>query len=384
MMLPFAPTDQGFSIRVISNAKNWEVLAEDWNALLFASRARAPFLTYEWARAWWDIFGGNDALHIIVLEYAGGLACIAPLYRTQKQILGCLTVSMLRFLGDSQGGGDFLDLIVHPDKEDAAVLALASFLASDRSWQALSFDQVDASSRAMALLEAHLRSFSIDTRRDLRSLCPYVPLPDSWDAFLDIPDRPFKRMIEKDSVRMCKKHGLGVSFSALPEETVPLVGKLFELHLEFMRSDGVKSSLENPDLRNFFHRIALSFKEKGWLALASVTLGGEVVAVIYGIMFGQTYYLLQTGCGEKGRNVKAGNILTLFLMQDLLGKACELNYLRGEELYKYYWGCKSRVTQRLLASRNGKGRLLLFWAAARAAAKAMKLALKPMKGGANG
>lgn len=369
----------GFTVRTVTDVRDWEALAGVWDGLLARSRADSPFLTFEWLRAWWDAFGGRDDLHILVLVDGAEVVGLAPLYLRREKVLPGVVVPVLRLLGDG-AVAERRDLVVHPDREDEATTALAEALLADPAWASLRLETLDATSRRWAMLEARLAEAGLLVLSDLGDLCPYVPLPGTWQEFLEVPDRTFKRLIEKDARRAGRQHGLTTVYP-LPEEAVePALERLIVLHLEAMRGLHVRSSLEDAAMLRFLRRVTRAFARRGWVALGAGSMDGEMVAVDYTILYGGRCYGFQRGCGAAGRAIKAGNALMLDQVKYLLGTASEFDCLRGEELYKFYWGCRSRLTRHCTVGRGRLGRLLPWLKRLRLAAGGLKRALRTASG----
>ncbi len=371
--------EQGpLSVRVVSDRGEFAAMARDWNALLTASESDVPFLTHQWVSAWLDIYGRDVELFVVVAEDAAGLAGIVPLYAQRRPTLAG-EATVLRFLGDRDCGADFLGVIQRPDREAETAAALAGHLARDPAWHVLVLDHADARSRSLTLFSEGLRQAGVKASRAFGNVCPHMALPDSFTTFLDLPDRVFKRIIAKDAARFWKKHRMRYVPGFAAEEFDPVLDRLFETHVQrFMRRDG-HDTLGDARRQAFYRAVALLFHEQGWLKLTAMEVEGTLEAVDFGFLYHGAYYSLQGGISRAGLGLKAGNIQTFSILGDIAGTAREFHYLRGEELYKYQWGCESLVTVRLSAFRGRPGRAFGLARAARGAVKIVKRAIRPQR-----
>ncbi|MFH1134709.1 MAG: GNAT family N-acetyltransferase [Pseudomonadota bacterium] len=360
--------------RMITDRGTFAAMESAWNNLLAASESDSPFLTHQWLSAWLDIYGGAVPLRVLVAEDLAGLAGAVPFYLDRRRSLG-VPVEVLRFLGDRDCGADFLNIILRPDREAETAAALAGRLVQEPSWRVLSLDHVDSRSRSFRLFLDELGQYLDHLEATPRETCPYLRLPETFESFMDIPDRTFKRIIAKDEVRYAKKHTLRLLENIQSEEIEPLLERLFETHVERFGLRG--GTLGDPRRQEFYRRIARAFHEKGWLNLAALEIDGSIEAVDFDLVYGRALYILQGGITSRGLAVKAGNIMALRTLRGLSGAIGELHYLRGDELYKYQWGCESIMTLGLPAARGLSGRAYSLTQAARRLLKSVKQAVRP-------
>jgi hypothetical protein len=92
------------NVSVLTDPKAFRDMKGEWNSLLEESEARNIFLTWEWMHTWWEIYGRNSELHIILLRNPlGQLVGIAPFKLSEQSILGIAKTRILEFIG---WGGD--------------------------------------------------------------------------------------------------------------------------------------------------------------------------------------------------------------------------------------------------------------------------------------
>src|SRR2546425_10514754 len=87
----FPPADlDRAALRVVENAREFDALEGEWNALLEKSAA-SVFQSFEWQRTWWKHFGErreNARLHIVTVRVDDGLIALAPFYVDHVRTLG--------------------------------------------------------------------------------------------------------------------------------------------------------------------------------------------------------------------------------------------------------------------------------------------------------
>src|SRR4028119_1303814 len=103
-----------------------ESLRSDWKQL-FAATECSPFLSWEWLSTWYKCFGGNRDLFVLKAYRQNQLIGLLPLCLQEKRVLG-LKLKRLAFIGEAQGGADYLDLIAKPEDKIEILSAILDFL----------------------------------------------------------------------------------------------------------------------------------------------------------------------------------------------------------------------------------------------------------------
>ena len=116
----------------------------EWARLLDLSPANTVFLTPEWQRIWWDHFGADYKLFILMLQDGDGALGLAPL---------AVQDGNASFLG-STDLFDYHDFIVPEGRERPFYEALIDYVEHDTDWSELELESLRAGSPALELLPA--------------------------------------------------------------------------------------------------------------------------------------------------------------------------------------------------------------------------------------
>lgn len=90
----------------VADEREFFELEEAWNRLLLKSRANNIFLTHEWVRNWWRVYGKGKKLCVLIAEDGQEIIGIAPLYEERVRFFGLLRIKKIRFLGDCYVGSE--------------------------------------------------------------------------------------------------------------------------------------------------------------------------------------------------------------------------------------------------------------------------------------
>jgi len=345
--------------RVVQEADAFYALGDAWGELLDRAEGQRVFLSLEWLASWWRVFGEQDGrrLWVVVAEDDDGIQGIAPLYRQPRRLLGILPYSEIRFLGDRYVGSDFLDFIVSKGKEDDVLRAFHDALSADRTWDRLVLDDTEQEGGNTIRFRDIVDGEKGRTCACPKYRCPYVELSGNWEEFKKLPDRVFKGIVAREHRRLNRRHTVAFQFSAPAEEVTVVLERLFDLHAERWESEGRKGSFVDKRVREFFRVASAALATRGHLRLSTLSVDGNTVAVQHGLAYDVVHFLLETLWGLEGRRLKAGNAMQYLICRELLDDPSlhRIEFLRGDERYKYQWGCTDRLTQRVCVSRTARG-----------------------------
>src|SRR4029077_7252 len=109
-------------------------LEAEWNDAVDRAQVPHPFLRHEWFRTWWDCFGNDSRLQVLVVRSAGRVIALAPLMSESSRMCG-LPIRRLRLMhNDHTPRADF----IVAEQPEAAYRAIWSALAADADrWDVL-------------------------------------------------------------------------------------------------------------------------------------------------------------------------------------------------------------------------------------------------------
>lgn len=344
-------------IRDIRTTEQLRQLAGTWDGLLQRSVAAHVFLTTNWLLPWWDVYGEEGGLLVLVAEEDGKPVGIAPMFRTERTVAPGIRLREIAFLGSHSAGSEFLDVFSLPGREADVLRAVLEYLRENELWDRIILDDVLESSPTPKAVAALAREFRLGHFSRLRYRCPSIELPDSWDAFIGMPDRNYKHIIQKQEKRLWKRHH--VEFVVSDESNLDEhLDTLFRLHGERWRLVGKEGAFKDPRRMAFCRKAAKALLKDGLLTLSNLVVDGKIETSQYGLTFANNYYYLHSGCSEKGRKLKAGSILQNGICRNLVGNTDTLHLLRGTERYKYLWGGPDIRTLRICLTRTPRAWLV--------------------------
>src|SRR5689334_6271054 len=89
--------DAGCRVDIVSDYQTLLDLQPVWDELLAESVGAHPFLSHAWVCSWWECFGADKSLHILVARAGSKVIGIAPLMLHRARMYG-VSVRRLSFL----------------------------------------------------------------------------------------------------------------------------------------------------------------------------------------------------------------------------------------------------------------------------------------------
>ena len=330
------------SIELIQSAPDFLALKEDWNNLLSSSASHVPFLRHEYLASWWRTLGGGEwdkgTLAILVdRDPDGSLGAIAPLFINGDRVM---------FLGSFEIS-DYLDLIAPMERMSSFIPAIFSYLLDENfpAWQVLDLYNLRGDSPSLPLLkeEALLAGYKIN--QELIQPAPYLQLPGSWQDYLDSLKDRYRREIEK-KITNADNYFLPVSWYIVEEEN-SLSGEL-DAFLELMANHPQKEVFLSDKMIEQMKLIAQEGFREGWLQLAFLQVGDIKAAGYLNFDFNNQIWVYNSGIDPLFENLSPGWTLLSKIINWAIEQGREgLDFMRGNEIYKYQFGGVDKKVLRL-------------------------------------
>ncbi len=336
-------------IDIIRNTGSWAEMQQEWDELLQKSHLNLPFLTFAFQRAWWQHLGGgewqNAELHILTGRAEdGALLGIAPLFRVQETD-GRWTL----YLIGSHEIADYLDVIAQPQDLDAFVQAVLAELKADDSWAQLALYNLLDESKSIESVQAAAQAAGLTVVEETLQPCPYIPLPESFDAYLESLDSKQAHELRR-KMRKAARNVLPVSTELITqaEDLEQALDDFFGL----MTQEEDKLKFLTPAMRAQMETIARAAFAGGWLELLFLKVGSQRAAAYMNFDYDNRIWGYNAGFSNAHARLSPGWLMMAEMMQRSIeaGKTV-FDFMRGDEEYKYRFGAVNRYVKKLTIGR---------------------------------
>jgi CelD/BcsL family acetyltransferase involved in cellulose biosynthesis len=356
-----------------------------WDRLAAASPWATPFSGWAFHRAWWDAYGtsAHEQTLIVTDRAADRTVAIVPLmHRHQVEPADIETQTTMRHGHAPEGltkvaatakviffaasyHADYATVLAAPSALPAVSEAVVEYLASKATpddphpdpWDVVDLRRLrcgdpaaDALSIAFGRREMS-EGWTLNVERE--DVCPVIHLPAGidFDGFLATLGKK-----DRHEIRRKIRRAEAVGEMRLTDSPNPLADleAFIDLHQKrwgdaglFPDTSGGKAS------RVFFRRLFEEHGPDGPLRLAFLTVGNRRIAAGVHFRTADGYLYYNAGVDPDAKELSPGVLMVAAYVQRAIAEGCRrLDFLRGDEPYKYEWGATDEPIQRILIRRG--------------------------------
>jgi CelD/BcsL family acetyltransferase involved in cellulose biosynthesis len=353
-----------------------------WDALAGRNPWSTPFSGWAFQRAWWDAYRSNaheETLVLVPTDVSLGADPVAivplmhrhevepndgPLHTKMRhgapsELTPVAPTATAVFFGASYHA-DYATILAAPADLEAVSDAIATYLAEPsgrRPWDVVDLRRLRCGDGAADALAAAFgaremaEGWTLNVERE--DVSPVVTLPmgadmESYLATLGKKDR--------HEIRRKVRRAEAVGEIMLDESTDPLgdVDGFIDLHQKKWGADGLfPDTPGGAQSRVLIGRLFELYGPDGPLRLTFLTVGGRRIAAGIHFETRDEYLYYNAGVDPDAFDLSPGVLLVYSLTKRALASGVRrLDFLRGNEAYKYAWGAVDEPIQRLLVRRK--------------------------------
>lgn len=286
---------------------------------------RCLFASPPWLRVWWEVFGDGSDPSILVLRQTDDIIGIAPLV---------LEANTARFIG-SPDVCDYLDFAVVIGKE----ADFFDILFHHLRMQGIAHLDLWPLHPESTVLK---RLVGLAGRLHCKITCEpdesvfEMPLPPSWDAFLNQLDGKQRHEIRR-KLRRIEDAG-DITYRIIRDmDKVPEAMDIFLALFQSNRPE--KSAFMTDQMITYFRALAAGLARKGFLRLFFLDMEGIPVSAAMCFDYRSTMYLYNSGYDNRYRSLSVGMLCKIFSIKSSIQEGKQsYSFLRGDEAYKKHLG----------------------------------------------
>ena len=352
--------------------------AEAWDALAARTPWATPFSRHCVQEAWWEAYGAtaHDQTLVVVDEASpreivgivplmhrhelepGDLAARTTLRHQPGSVLRPVPASGTAVFFGASYHADYATVLAAPADLNAVCEALVVMLAAqDHSrWDVVDLRRLRAGDPAADALAKAFEWAAPNAgwvlTREQEDVCPIVTLQPGADYEAYLGTLGGK---ERHEIRRKVRRAEAAGVVRLERSVNPIddLDAFVDLHQKRWGAEGLFPPTEGGDAsRRFFAGLFEDCAPAGIVDLSFLTVAGRRIAA--GVTFddGETVYYYNAGVEPEARDLSPGVVMVACYIQRAieLGRT-RLDFLRGDEPYKYEWGAVDSPIERLLVQR---------------------------------
>ncbi len=333
-------TSTAIEASVLTDDRDLEALAAEWDELLEQSDQRAFFLRWSWNSLWWGTFRPADS-HLFIItcrDSEGRLVGLAPFYWKQRRTAGIPHLREVLFLGTGiyAQTSEYLDIVARRGYEQAAADAVADFLSRDTGWDRLRLSEIPDASTVLPYLQQALGEHS---QIAVCNRSYYIDTDTTWDTFKTnlagwARDNVFRR-----TRRLFNSYESSFCRVETADQLEPALNALVRLHQARWRSKGEPGAFALTGAEGFLKEAARVSLSEGRLGLWTLALDTQVAAALLGFFDNGVLHFFQGGFDPAYSQRGLGNV-----MHGLCIRACvedetvrNYDFMGGDNGYKQSW-----------------------------------------------
>lgn len=338
-------------IEIITDYQQFAEVKGTWNDLLPTSIIDVPFLRHEYLSLWWETLGGGEwesgKLMIAIGKDDGGeIVGIAPLF---MPIEGN-SEPRLMFIGSIEIS-DYLDLVVSPTNLDNFVSELFDVLEEIEmsEWVHLDLYNLPDWSPSVEVITKNALERGWEVNREVYQPCPMIDLPSTWDEYLNGIKKKQRHELRR-KLRRTENYAEPVRFHIVNREDD--LEQVITDYIELMSYDTRKQEFLSAPMRENVQGVIRLAMQEGYLLLVFLYVGGTPAAAYMHFDYANRIWVYNSGINPTYLDLSPGWVLLGKTIQWGIENGREaLDFMRGDEVYKYRLGGVDRNVYRLLISR---------------------------------
>jgi CelD/BcsL family acetyltransferase involved in cellulose biosynthesis len=306
--------------RILSGFDDPHFGPEQWERLLHSGETDTIFLTREWQRLWWEVFGRGQLL-LIVAEREGEVVALAPFYTDQ---------GMIYFVGS---GFESYHLDFIGDVSDPEVLDVLLETASACVPNFEGFEFYFVSERTQTRLETAANRLGFDACEQWEVAAMTMDLASQPDA---AQAATRKKSLVRHENYFRRAGALSVQHLRQAAEVLPQLEEFFAQHIARWAETNSPSLFLDPAARAFYRRWAEASASRGWLRFTRVEWEGKPIAFHLGFCYRGRFIWYKPSFAIELQRRSPGEVL---LRQTLLAAIAEgaetFDFGTGDDDYKH-------------------------------------------------
>lgn len=322
-------------------------LADAWERLVVQDPAATVFHEARFLRTWCRYLRGRCDLRLrFLLDDGDDVLGVVPEVRVVRD-----GVRIARFAGGLHVT-DYLGPVSLPDARERVVSAWFYALEQEDDWdRVVAAGVAEDSDWARLIAEAaRARGWGVDGPERL-DVCPRIDLRGGWDAYLGRLDAKQRHEIRRKARKLAREAN-SIALIDVPEaELEPALEDFIAMH---RTSAGEKGKFfADNDIEDFFRALVKELGHDGTLRIHRLDVEGRAAAMTVSLVDHAEWGIYNSAFDREWSALAPGMVLVGEVIRVAAEEGLEvIDLLRGDEPYKYRFGARDRVVQRVRVTRS--------------------------------
>ncbi len=301
-------------LEIVENLGRFAEVAGAWERL--AEREPTPFCSHSWFSAWWNAFGEDGQLRVVLLWDAEDLAAVYPLY-----LGGGLCRAMTNVHSP----------LFSPLARDSAALRRVSEAALHLGSSRLVVGPLAVQDAALLGLERGADECGAHVLRSALHVSPIVDTGGDFDAWRAGSRPRWGAPLERFRRKMLRENDAEIRVVRAPEDLEVELVRGFAVEASGWKGSSGTAILSSPSTERFYTQVAHAATARDELRLSTIALDGEIAAFDLTLLRDGRLYLLKTGFDERWRRLAPGLVMRLSVIERCFELGLTAHELLGDD-----------------------------------------------------
>lgn len=314
------------TITRIEKPEEMEKYKPDWERLLAVSDINNIFLTFEWVISWWQVFGEDHTLYVLIVNENSETIGIAPL-----MITGGSRKKIVRFIGNPNS--DYNDFI-GARKDEIIEAVLGCFYDHRSDWDLIEWSQIPESSTSLKILDRLLPDYPLPAiKKPVETVMAfeYTGRDEDRNDFALKRGSTFKRYQNFFK----KLNGLSLERLRERDEIKKILPAFFQCHVTRWKSLPLPSKFHDQRMRRFHEILTDRLAPLERISFMILKHGRLPLAYLFAYDYSRTVHLYNVANESFHQRRSPGIIILHFLTEQFIRDGYDtVDFSRGAGSHK--------------------------------------------------
>src|SRR5262245_26708785 len=322
-------------VEVIRDLEGFNSIAKEWDRLADRWAIDRVFLSHAWFRTWWEAFGMDNQLHIVVVRSNGRLVGAAPLMCIRLNICGFRANAFHAIYNPHTPRYDF----IIGDNQDARLYeAIWNSLINCLNCDVIVLAQVPDTSRTVAIMEELATRHGWQSGQWIPPASPFIRLNSDYESYFNALSRTCRFNLTKRYVKLRRRGPIDVEIVRDRDAVEAAMADGLRIEAAAWKGREGTAILSDPAVSDFYVQLAKREADLGQLRLTFLRAGGKRIAFNYILQNDRKLYAVKIGYDPEYHAYSPGNMLLNLILKDACqGGIEEYDLLGGDDDWKFEW-----------------------------------------------
>lgn len=330
-------------VKVVKNIKELYPYKDIWGKIVEENNVDIPFLQFDWIVEWWNYFGSDKKMFLLVIFKENEIMGFCPLMMINKGLY-----KEIRFIGYPHAS--YADFLLFNDTREKTIEFIVDYLSGINEICIFNLNGFFENSPNYILLKDYMfKSRKAHYIRGVESF--YILIEDKeFDEY-------FKTRIKHNSIKNIKKKEKrlkkmgSVAFKIIDDEKID---DIFNIHSKRWEKKLDTSRFTKDKEKKFFKQLALDKRNPVNACIYSLTIDERLIAFGYCFNCRGRKLFYQISHDDDFADYGPGKILTKNVIREAFINGTKIfDFSIGYERYKYEWTDEKTFVNRILFSTRG-------------------------------